>query len=57
MWSHEASPLVGVLSRLTQHKAALYEALKQNQLGSGVRLEQERIAFAWVRQALNALGR
>jgi hypothetical protein len=57
LWSHEPSQHVGTLSRLTQDEAALYETLKQNQLGSGVRLEQERIAFAWVRQALNALWR
>jgi hypothetical protein len=57
LWSHEPSPHVGVLSRLTDGEAALYEALKQNHFGGGVRLEQERIAFAWVRQALDALWR
>lgn len=55
LWSVEASPYSGELQRLTRDEAALYDDLRAQRLGAGVRLEQERIAFAWVRQAITAL--
>lgn len=56
LWSVEASPYLGELSLLTTDEASLFEELKSQRLGIGVRLEQERIAYAWVRQAITALG-
>jgi hypothetical protein len=56
LWSVEASPYLGELTLLTPDEAALFEEIKSERLGVGVRLEQERIAYAWVRQAIAALG-
>ena len=56
LWSVEASPYLGELSLLTEEEASLFEELKSARLGVGVRLEQERVAYAWVRQAIAALG-
>jgi hypothetical protein len=56
LWSVEAAPYLGELSLLTPDEAALFEELKSQRLGAGVRLEQERIAYAWLRQAITALG-
>lgn len=55
LWSVEESPYGAELSHLTHDEASLYDDLRAQRLGIGVRLEQERIAFAWVRQALAAL--
>lgn len=55
LWSHEPSQYVGELLRLTAEEGAVFDELKTNRLGSGVRLEQERIAYAWVRQALTSI--
>jgi hypothetical protein len=56
LWSREDAPHRAALDRLTPVEAALYDELREQRLGVGVRLEQERIAFGWLRQALNALG-
>jgi hypothetical protein len=56
LWSVEASPYLGELTLLTTVEATLFEELRSQRLGVGVRLEQERIAYAWVRQAIAALG-
>lgn len=56
LWSVESSPYLGELSLLTADESALFEELKSQRLGVGVRLEQERIAYTWVRQAITALG-
>jgi len=50
-WGVESSPARSRLTRLTHAEAALYEVLVSDQLGDRVRLEQERIDWAW------ALGR
>lgn len=42
-WSFEKAPFVGTLSRLTEEEQALYDDLRLDRLGRGVRLEQERI--------------
>lgn len=55
LWSVETSQHMGDLPRLTRDEAALYEDLREQRFGIGVRLEQERIAYAWVRQAIAAL--
>ena len=52
LWVHEAAPLPRPLDRLTPEESSLFEDLRQNRLGEHVRLEQERIGFAWVRRAL-----
>jgi hypothetical protein len=52
LWSHEKAPHDGDLSRLTEAERDLYNELKADTLGPGVRLEQERIAYGWVKHAL-----
>jgi Wadjet anti plasmid transformation system JetA-like protein len=45
----------GSLSRLDSDERALFAELAGDRHGLGVRLEQERIPFGWVRKALSAL--
>jgi hypothetical protein len=55
LWTAEEAPHIGPLDRLTAEEAALYADLRYGRLGRSVRLEQERIAFGWVRRTLDAL--
>ena len=57
LWGVEPSPETGALTRLTADESALYDQLRRNELGSHLRLEQERIGFEWLVGALGALGR
>jgi hypothetical protein len=52
LWSHEAAPYRGELGRLTAPELSLYEDLRADRLGAGVRLEQERVGYGWLRRAL-----
>jgi hypothetical protein len=45
LWSSEETPFVGPLARLTLEEKALYDDLRFDRLGRGVRLEQERISL------------
>lgn len=56
VWGREPAQHLGALTRLNADELALCEALRTASLGPSVRLEQERVAFSWVRQALAALG-
>lgn len=51
-WVRESVPHEGELSRLNGAERALYDDIRLNRLGERVRLEQERIGFAWVERAL-----
>lgn len=58
-WGDEPQPLQRELSRLTADEAALFKDLRNDRLRShpayaGVRLEQERVGFEWVKAALAA---
>lgn len=55
-WVHEPVAVVGDLPRLHAAEAAVYDDLRTNRLGPGVRLEQERIAFAWVRREVERIA-
>jgi len=57
LWGFEPSPETGALTRLTGDESALYDQLRRDELGSHVRLEQERIGFEWLVGALEALRR
>lgn len=48
MWTAEDAPHVARLEHLTAEEAALYADLRFDRLGRSVRLEQERISFAWL---------
>jgi hypothetical protein len=52
-WVRETVPYLGELARLNGPEQALYDDLRCNRLGEQVRLEQERIAFAWVERAVS----
>jgi hypothetical protein len=55
LWGAEPEPHLGALCRLTEPERALFEDLRQDRLGPRVRLEQERISYSWLRDALCAL--
>ena len=55
-WGEEPQPLRRDLPRLNVREGALFDELRDNRLQVGVRLEQERIGFGWLQQALAALG-
>jgi hypothetical protein len=54
-WGREAQPEQRELLRLTPPERALYDDLRQHRFAEHLRLEQERIGFAWVRAALSRL--
>ena len=54
-WVQEREHYEGMLARLTVPEQDLFEALRRNLHGDRVRLEQERISFSWLLQALSAL--
>ena len=52
LWGAEPSPETGILTRLTDEESALYDQLRSNELGGQIRLEQEKIGFEWLVEAL-----
>ena len=56
LWSVEDAPHIGTLERLTPVEKAPYDALRFDRMGRSVRLEQERISFGWLEQALKVLS-
>ncbi len=57
LWGEEpaADRFTGKLTRLNKEEQALFDDLRSNRLASGVRLEQERIGFGWLKKALDTL--
>ena len=51
-WVREPSPTSARLSRLDHDEASLYADLVSDRLGDAVRLEQERVDWAWVEKRL-----
>lgn len=54
LWGREERPTRRVLSRLSPEELALYDDLCQHRLAENLRLEQERISFGCLREALSA---
>lgn len=54
-WGQEPQPLLRDLPRLTEEERALFDELRDNRLAPHLRLEQERIGFGWLQQALAQL--
>jgi hypothetical protein len=52
LWVREDTPFRGSLMRLKSDERELFETLVHNRLGDGIRLEQERVSFGRVRQAM-----
>ncbi len=55
LWVEESARHLGPLARLSPAEADLYADLAADRIGPSVRLEQERIGFAWVEAALAGL--
>jgi hypothetical protein len=55
-WGVEPEPQLRDLQRLSPDEQALLDDLRQHRLQNKLRLEQERIAYGWVQQALMELG-
>ena len=51
-WVNEGDQAVRDLPRLTAQERELFDDLRDNRTRHGLRLEQERIGFGWVRAAL-----
>jgi hypothetical protein len=51
-WESEPAPETANLSRLTETEQSLYDDLRQNRLGGHVRLEQEKIGYTTLIEAL-----
>ena len=56
LWGAEPKPERRDLPRLTADEQALFDDLRDNRIGQQVRLEQERISFSWLQNALNYCG-
>ncbi|WP_298281885.1 Wadjet anti-phage system protein JetD domain-containing protein [Acidocella sp.] len=55
LWGMEATPTKRDLTMLTITEQALYNKLRDNQLGKNLRLEQERIGFSWLELAIREI--
>jgi hypothetical protein len=51
-WVPEPTPTAATLTRLDTAEAALYDDLVSDRLAESLRLEQERIGWAWARDRL-----
>lgn len=56
LWGREddTKRFSGHLQRLTEPEREVYEAVRDNLLGPHIRMEQERLGFTWVEQAIRA---
>ncbi|SRR5712691_4818946 len=56
LWVREEVPFRGTLLRLEPDERELFDALVHDRLGEGIRLEQERVSFGRVRQAMQDIA-
>lgn len=54
LWDEEARPETGKLMRLNAEENGLYDELRRDHWGSRIRLEQERVGFDYLRNALRS---
>jgi hypothetical protein len=52
LWVQEQVPYRAALSRLDENEQALFDDLVCDRLGENVRLEQERISYAFLERSL-----
>ena len=52
LWTRESSPTAAELTRLVGEEREVYDDLRRDRLAPALRLEQERIGFAWLEAAL-----
>jgi len=51
-WGEESDQVTRDLPRLTAQERELFDDLRDNRIRHGLRLEQERVGFEWVRAAI-----
>jgi hypothetical protein len=56
LWGREDAPCRAALSRLEEDERALFDDLVSDRLGENVRLEQERVSYAFLEKQLKAIG-
>jgi hypothetical protein len=56
LWTDEDTQHLSQLGRLTAAERAVYDDLRNNQHGPGVRLEQERVSFGDLERALRQIS-
>jgi len=56
LWGREDAPYRAALSRLDPHEHALFDDLVHDRLGEKVRLEQERVSYALLKENLETIG-
>ncbi len=56
LWGRENRPTRRELSHLNRPEQELYDALRENRHAENLRLEQERISYAWLEAALRNLS-
>jgi hypothetical protein len=54
LWGREDTPTQRELRRLHPDEASLYDDLRLDRIAPALRLEQERIGYAWLQAALKA---
>jgi len=56
LWVQEQAPYRSALSHLDQDEQALFDDLVSGRLGEKVRLEQERVSYAYLERSLETIG-
>jgi hypothetical protein len=52
LWGREDTPTQRELRRLHPDEASLYDDLRHDRIATALRMEQERIGYAWLQAAL-----
>jgi hypothetical protein len=55
LWGGEDEHVIHDLPRLADAELALFNELRDNRIGTRLRLEQERVGFQWLKNALDAV--
>ena len=55
LWVHEQTPYRAELSHLDPDEQTLFDELVQDRLGQKVRLEQERVSYAFLERSLRVI--
>jgi hypothetical protein len=55
LWGEETEQVVHDLLNLTEKEKVLFDELRDNRVRNGLRLEQERVSYQWLKAALLAL--
>lgn len=56
LWGDETEQVVNDLPNLTEKERNLFDELRDNRIRNGLRLEQERVGYEWLKAVLVAMG-